>query len=97
MATNLPSSEVLSNSCSAAEEVGPQRLELLTKTQHGAERLTVLIQARVELLDVQQRLLINKLQELLGLFRHLKEHIRVYRRNQELSWYQSSYSTQQER
>ncbi len=75
---NLPASEVLGNGCSAAEQVGPQRLELLTETQHSAERLTVLIETRVELLDVQQGLLIHKLQELLGLFGHLEEHIRVY-------------------
>lgn len=76
--TNSPSSEVLGDGCSAAEQVGPQRLELLTETQHGAERLAVLVQTRVELLDVQQRLLIHKLQELLGLFGHLKEDSRVY-------------------
>lgn len=44
----------------------------------------MLIQTRVELLDVQQRLFVHKLQELLGLFRHLKEHIRVYKGSPEL-------------
>lgn len=72
-----PSPEVLCHGRSAAEQVGPQRLELLTETQHGAQRLTVLVQTRVELLHVQQGLLIHKLQELLGLFRYLEENIRV--------------------
>jgi len=69
-----PSSEVLGDGCPAAEQVGPQRLELLTEAQHGAEGLAVLVQTRVELLDVQQRLLVHELQELLGLFGHLGEH-----------------------
>ncbi len=69
---NPPSSEVLGNGCPAAEQVGPKWLQLLTETQHGAERLTVLIQTRVELLNIQQWFLIHKLQELLGLFRHLR-------------------------
>lgn len=73
MTADPPSSEVLGNCCSAAEEVGPQRLELLPETQHRPERLAVLVQTGVELLDVQQRLLIHELQELLGLFGHLKE------------------------
>lgn len=34
------------------------------------------VQAGVELLDVQQRLLVHKLQELLGLFGHLEEHVK---------------------
>lgn len=68
-----PSSEVLGNCRSAAEEVGPQWLELLPETQHRPQRLAVLVQTGVELLDVQQRLLVHELQELLGLFGHLKE------------------------
>lgn len=36
------------------------------------------VQAGVELLDIQQRLLIHKLQELLGLFRHLEENIQEF-------------------
>lgn len=76
MATGPPSSEVFGNGGSAAEQVRPQRLELLAQTQDGAERLAVFIQAWVELLDVQQGLLIHKLQELLGLFGHLREQIR---------------------
>lgn len=68
----VPSSEVLGDGRPAAEQVGSQRLQLLTETQHGAERLAVLVQTRVELLDVQQGLLVHKLQELLGLFGHLR-------------------------
>lgn len=71
--TGLPSSEVLGNSRSAAEQVRPQRLKLLTETQDGVERLAVFIQTWVELLDIQQGFLINKFQELLGLFRYLTE------------------------
>lgn len=38
----------------------------------------MLVQTRVELLDVQQGLLVHKLQELLGLLRHLEENNSVY-------------------
>lgn len=71
--TGLPSSEVLGNSRSAAEQVSPQRLKLLTEAQDGVERLAMFIQTWVELLDIQQGFLINKFQELLGLFRDLTE------------------------
>lgn len=75
MTTSLPSSEVFGNSRSTAEQVSPQRLKLLTETQDGTERLAMFIQTWVELLDIQQGLLIHKLQELLGLFRYLREQI----------------------
>lgn len=75
--TSLPSSEVFGNGRSAAEQVSPQRLKLLTETQGGAERLAMFIQTWVELLDIQQGLLIHKFQELLGLFRYLREQISV--------------------
>lgn len=71
--SRLPSPEVLGDGCPAAEQVGSQRLQLLTEAQHGAQRLAVLVQTGVELLDVQQRLLVHKLQELLGLFGHLRK------------------------
>lgn len=71
--TSLPSSEVLGNSRSAAEQVSPQRLKLLTEMQDGVERLAMFIQTWVELLDIQQGFLVNKFQELLGLFRYLME------------------------
>ncbi|TNN63702.1 hypothetical protein EYF80_026120 [Liparis tanakae] len=58
-----------------AEQVGPQRLQLLAEAQHAAEGLAVLVQTRVELLHVQQRLLVHELQELLGLFGHLGGNI----------------------
>lgn len=77
MTTILPSSEVFGNGRSAAEQVSPQRLKLLTKTQGGAERLAMFIQTWVELLDIQQGLLIHKFQELLGLLRYLREQISV--------------------
>lgn len=77
MTTSLPSSEVFGNGRSAVEQVSPQRLQLLAETQDGAERLAMFIQTWVELLDIQQGLLIHKFQELLGLFRHLREQISV--------------------
>lgn len=70
----IPPSEVFSDGCSAAEQVSPKGLELLAEAQHDAERLTVLVQAGVELLHVQQGLFIHKLQELLGLFGYLKQN-----------------------
>lgn len=73
--TSLPSSEVFGNGRSAAEQVSPQRLKLPTETKDGAERLAMFIQTWVELLDIQQGLLIHKFQELLGLFRYLREQI----------------------
>lgn len=73
--TSLPSSEVFGNSGSTAEQVSPQRLKLLTETQDGTERLAMFIQTWVQLLDIQQGLLIHKFQELLGLFRYLREQI----------------------
>lgn len=74
--TSPPSSEIFGNGGSAAEQVRPQRLQLLAETQDGAERLAVFIQTWVELLDIQQGLLIHKLQELLGLFGYLREQDR---------------------
>lgn len=73
----VPSPEVFGNGRSTAEQVSPQRLKLLTETQDGAERLAMFIQTWVELLDIQQGLLIHKFQELLGLFRYLREQISV--------------------
>lgn len=47
-----PAAEVFCHCGPAAEEVGPERLELLSQFENGRQRLAVLIQTRVQLLDV---------------------------------------------
>lgn len=47
-----PAAEVFCHCGPAAEEVGPERLELLSQFENGRQRLAMLIQTRVQLLDV---------------------------------------------
>lgn len=68
----LPAAQVLGHCRPAAEQIGPERLQLLPQAHHGGQRLCVEVQYGVLLLDVDQGLFIHVLQELLGLLGHLQ-------------------------
>lgn len=68
----LPAAQVLCHRRPAAEQIGPERLQLLPQPHHGGQRLCVEVQYGVLLLDVDQGLFIHVLQELLGLLGHLQ-------------------------
>lgn len=68
----LPPTQIFSHCCSAAEQIGSERSQLLSQTDYSRQWLNVSVQHGIFLLDVNQWLLIYILQELFGLLWYLK-------------------------